>query len=684
MSWVSIDEAAELENISYDTLKHRIQRGEYIIKKNINQLGGKDLVYIDISSLSREAQAKYNRKIRAEVLRLRKQRMLAEGEPPWYVGYDMGFYMTNYSDKFMKATELLRIIKLYLSGVKEYQGNTAEFMEGFCNEHYGKSVKQFYRLLQRYKEACRWADICESEDGKNHEYFMVLALCSPPKAGKAVKMTNDIIADIENLWASNSHHENMQSIQMLYDDLVDTLTDRGAEYIPSYNTVRRYCKELESKNSDVKSYLKGGTAEFKHKSMHKGLRDNKLLKVMEFVQADAHTFDCWVKYTRANGTVTAIRPYLVGFIDTRSRALVGWGICAQPNSEVIEQVVLHMIYEKKDTPFHGVPRVLLLDNGKDFTAKTLTGRSRKERFDLSNSIKGFYKSIGIEYDKRALPYQPWTKAQIERFFGGLCESFSKRFPSYTGTLTGSKTEAKVVKDIEGMLEHNELPDMEAFASMFEVWLDKYHHKKHEGLEKQGEEKPTPYDVFINAERYEKAAPPLEYAVSMLGQRIVRTVKNYGVDVNGIQYFNEELNRYMGEKITVRYTKYDSNYICCQTLNGEKICTAYRLEKLHPLADYEDETMVNHVKTQKRQLKRVKDDIAKLSTPYIQRELELPELADMPDRVVSIPQDSEYRKRMKNIFNEQENKKNEKKKQKQELNEFMKRQGEKAFRNIAEG
>lgn len=51
---------------------------------------------------------------------------------------------------------------------------------------------------------------------------------------------------------------------------------------------------------------------------------------------------------------------------------------------------------------------------------------------------------------RALPYQPRTKGQIERFFGGVCSRFSKQFSSYTGTLTGSRTDAKIPKDIQKM------------------------------------------------------------------------------------------------------------------------------------------------------------------------------------------------------------------------------------------
>ena len=82
-----------------------------------------------------------------------------------------------------------------------------------------------------------------------------------------------------------------------------------------------------------------------------------------------------------------------------------------------------------------------MDNGKDYTAKTMTGQSRKKRnieFEFDAETVGFYQSIGIEEVGRSLPYQPWDKP-IERFFSTVCSKFSKWLESYTGTLTGSKT-----------------------------------------------------------------------------------------------------------------------------------------------------------------------------------------------------------------------------------------------------
>lgn len=683
MNWVTMEEAAELEGITYNAFQIRNSHGFYISKTEQNPNGGHALVYIDVSSLSAPAQERYRQRMRARINEQRKKRLEAMGEPPWYVSYDISAYMENYMEKFMKATEVAGIIKQYLCGKKEHRGNLTQYCEKFVKDNFDRSPKQFLKLVQRYNEAAVRAEICESEDGKNHDYFKILALCPPPKRGKAIKMTNEIISVIENLWSAKEHHENNQSVKMLYDDLVLILKKKDSDYIPEYNTVRKYVRKLEGKNKDTSAFLKGGVKGFRHDAMHKGLRDIKSLRVMEMVQADAHTFDCWIKYKKENGSVTAVKPYLVGFIDMRSRCLVGWSICVQPNAEVIEQTVMQMIYPKKNSDIYGVPRVLLLDNGKDFTAEMLTGRSRKIRFDVSGDCKGFYKSVGIEYEKRALPYQAWTKAQVERMFRTICEKFTKRIASYTGTLTGSRTDAKVVKDIEGMLLRDELMTIEEFSQKFEAWLhDEYHNKAHGGLKKQGESWDTPYEVFTNAEKYYKAAPPLEYSLSLIGMKETRTVYSYGINVNGVEYFHENLCKYRGEKIIVRYTRYNDEYVCCQTPDGEQICTAYKLTKLNPLAEEDDEILTDHIKTQRRQYRRVRDDISRLQMPYMEREMQTAEAAVNADKVVSIPEDTAYKEKMKQLAQSKNNEENEKKEH--NLSEFLRKQGEKALKQIAQG
>lgn len=673
-----MSEAAKLEDMTYQGIQKMIDSNRCESKTEQSETGGKERVYIALESLSEKAQSRYRRRKKAEADRERAER-IDKSAPPWYFGIDIGWYMTNYKEEYMKKVALAQAIEKYLEQKAEHHKNVTQFAEDFAIKYLDMSGKNFRRYLKRYDEGFKWAYIAAEQDGKSsYDFYKILALCTPPKKGKHTKLTEELAADIENLWSSELYHQNLQSMQMLYEDFCKAELAKGAEYIPSYQTVRRYCEEIRARNANVKTVLQYGQAGFRHSGMLKRERDLASLKVMQLIQGDAHTFDCWVSYRQPNGTVTAIRPYLVGFIDTRSRCLVGWGICVQPTAEVIKQVLIHMIYKKKDSIIEGVPEAVLIDNGKDFTAQTLTGRNRKQRFDVDGEIKGFYKSIGISYDMRALPYTPWTKGQIERLFGTIIQGFSKRFASYTGTLTGSKTSGKVQKDIKGMLERGELYTLDEFSEMFDVYInDVYHMKNHSGLKKQGEPKPIPIEVYKNAERYIKAAPPFEYALSLLGKSEERTVSNVGIYINNITYSHEELGGYVGEKVIVRYNLNDLESIMVYSTDGRQICRAYTAEKLNPTADKDDAVLTEHLKAQKRQYRKAKELIAEMKIPYAERGLHLPELENAPQKIVSLPQDRQFGEVLEKRAVIA--KKNEKKTTVD--NDFMKSQAMKAFERI---
>lgn len=684
MEWVRLSEAAELEGENVVTMRVRLMRGFYTSKTEPNPEGGKPMVYIAVESLSERAREKYKRRQREAMRRVQLERELAEECEPWYYGIDSAWYIENYREEFLQKTAMRCEIEKYLDGKSEHYKETTEYTEKFAREHLGMSSKQFRRYLKRYADGRKWAAAAAEEWGDNYDMYIVMSLCTPPKKGKGCKMSEEMKSDIENLWASELYHKNMQSVQMLYEDAVQRWRQRGEEYIPSVQSVRRYVAVLCEKNSNIKPLLQYGIEGFRHDVMMKRRRDVGKLKVMELVQGDAHTFDCWVRYVQPNGKETAIRPYLVAFIDTRSRCIVGWGICAQPNAEVIKQVLLHMIYPKKDkdNPIQGVPRAVYIDNGKDFTAETLTGRKRTERFDIDEQTKGFYKSIGIEFDKRALPYTPWTKAQIERFFGTLIQGFTKRFESYTGTLTGSKTSGKVKKDIKGMLERGELYDMDEFSAMFEMYInDIYHQKNHSGLSAQNEKKPVPIWVYQNAERYFKAAPPIEYALSLLGRSAERNVYNIGIELMGQTYIHEELGAYVGERVLCRWRDDDDSFITVFDKEGRQICRAYPAEKMNPLAERDDEALEEHIHMQRRQLRKAKEDIKQLQTPYAERGLQLPEIDTGEQKVVSLPTDRQYRQRVEERSKTQQTRKRESNKEIMVQNEFIKQQAAKAFERL---
>lgn len=413
--------------------------------------------------------------------------------------------------------------------------------------------------------------------------------------------------------------------------------------------------------------------------------------VLDVLQGDVHSFDCWVSVKRPNGKLQAIRPALVAWLDMRSRALVGWAIGENPDSQIIKKSLINAIYPKKNELLpYGLPKYLLIDNGKEYTAETLTGRPRTMRVSLDSDIKGFYKSIGIEDDMRSLPYQPWSKAQIERLFGTVCNKFSKREKSYTGTLTGASTSAKVKKDIKKMLENGELKTIEQFSKDFETWVvEKYHTRVHSGLKEQNEEIPIPIEVFNEAERYFKAAPPLEYAISLLMKSEERSVTGMGIkitrDGKSIYYQSPDLEKYIGKRVDIRYHPDDITTIFVYSKEGKKVCEAVSYELLQIAPKLSQKAFEEHNKDQKRHLRSQNETIKYRQMTYEERQqreknlienagkkVVTPELSEEKQKITAIPDDKQYKDEVK-----------EKAKvpKKQQHNEYYEKQAAKALAAI---
>lgn len=296
----------------------------------------------------------------------------------------------------------------------------------------------------------------------------------------------------------------------------------------------------------------------------------------------------------------------------KSRSIVGDVICVQANGDTLKQSLVKMLYTA------GVPKGILIDNGKDYTKKELTGQNRKDRkivFDFDAETQGFYQSIGIERVRRALPYQAWVK-DIERTFGTVCSNFSKRFDSYTGTLTGSKTAAKRQKNIDQMLERGELLTMEEFFAEWTKWKEKhYQGKKHRGLADAGEKWVTPGEMFTNGPRFEKAAPPREYAAMLLMSGSVATVNSQGITKFGILYTDYELCYYKDKKVTIKWDVDDVTKLYVYEMSGKKICEAVSAEALGYDEHCSLELLQAHLKNQNRQSSETREILEGYTTPY---------------------------------------------------------------------
>ena len=615
-AYVTLNEAAELEGIGYETIKKRVQRSpeKFHVTMEQRQSGGKELVMVAVSSLSKKARASWKER---EKLKTTAEAPVQEAEEtteaPWYVGEDIDWYIEKHNSEWYKAMEIGNIVREFLE--YDEKGRT-EYAETFAQERLGKGKRTLYRYAKSYMEAEAWADKLHKEDGGNYEFFKVICLCRKPKeAGTFPSFTPEVRQAIKNIWFNAEFAQNQGTKEMLYDKLNILKNINKWEKIPSYQSVVRYINYLmEDENMYNAWYLASrGTREYKNKVLVKGSRDTKSLKVMQIVMGDEHTFDCWVAYTHPNGKVTAIKPHLAAWIDMRSRAIIGDVMCKDANSDILKQSLLKMMYSEPG----GIPEYLYIDNGKDYTAKTMTGRSRNDRsgMDFDDETRGFYKSIGIKDDHRALPYEPWSKGQIERFFSTVCSQFTKWFTSYTGTLTGSKTFAKVNKDIKGMLERGELMSIDEFYQAWSKWLHEvYMARQHGGLKKAGEEWLTPLSCFENAERYEKAVPPRSYATMLMMKSENRLVKNIGIQLMGMEYRSDELCDFIGQKVDIKYDPEDMATIYVFQ-KGRKVCEAYCQELLQIAPKVPQKALEEHLKRQKRQQKRDRERLEEARIPF---------------------------------------------------------------------
>ncbi len=162
----------------------------------------------------------------------------------------------------------------------------------------------------------------------------------------------------------------------------------------------------------------------------------------EMYVADHTLADFWVAY---NGT--QVRPWLTAIQDLRTRCVVGWHLGPAPHQDAVLAAARMAFCD------WAIPGVMRIDNGKDFTSKRITGFSKRQHDRLRRVYGGHWQRIvrrgehlvectdsrwlgiagelGIELIY-AIPYSPWSKGTLERWFRTFHERCGKTFATYCG------------------------------------------------------------------------------------------------------------------------------------------------------------------------------------------------------------------------------------------------------------
>lgn len=393
------------------------------------------------------------------------------------------------------------------------------------------------------------------------------------------------------------------------------LKEQGQSFIPADITFRRYAKWFKDINYDKWILARDGEKALSDKVEPYIKRDASLLEVGDILVADGHKLAFQVINPF---TGKPCRATLVGFLDWKATALVGYEIMLEENTQCIASALRNSIIN-----LDMIPKVVYQDNGRAFRAKYFTD----DKGFTELGFQGLYSKLGIE-TVFARPYNARAKV-IERFFKEFQEGFEKLLPSYIGSSINNKPAYMIRNEKLHKSLHNEyIPTIEETIKMIDMWLNF----------KNSQPCPNAPDKTVAEVLEERKRQNIDINTldDLMLATEVKTIQRNGIRFLNCDYFDERLYGFKS-KVIIKYNLFDLTSIKVYTPKGEYLCTAERVTETHPMAkllgdvkDYEDykQKIVRQRQLKKKTIDSVKkylqfEDIKLLETQVGQSDSHLP-------------------------------------------------------------
>jgi len=393
------------------------------------------------------------------------------------------------------------------------------------------------------------------------------------------------------------------------------LKEKGQSFIPADITFRRYAKWFKDNNYDKWILARDGEKALSDKVEPYIKRDASLLEVGDILVADGHKLAFQVINPF---TGKPCRATLVGFLDWKSTALVGYEIMLEENTQCIASALRNAIIN-----LDMIPKVVYQDNGRAFRAKYFTD----DKGFTELGFQGLYSKLGIE-TVFAKPYNARAKV-IERFFKEFQEGFEKLLPSYIGSSIQNKPAYMMRNEKLHKSWHCDcVPTIEETIKMIDMWLSF----------KNSQPCPNAPDKTIAEVLSERKRQNIDINTldDLMLATEVKTIQRNGIRFLNCDYFDERLYGFKS-KVLVKYNLFDLTSIKVYTQKGEYLCSAERVTETHPMAkllgdvkDYEDykQKIVRQRQLKKKTVESFKkylqsEDIKLLETQVEQSDYHLP-------------------------------------------------------------
>ncbi|GJE39808.1 MULTISPECIES: Mu transposase C-terminal domain-containing protein [Methylobacterium] len=223
-----------------------------------------------------------------------------------------------------------------------------------------------------------------------------------------------------------------------------------------------------------------------------------------------------------------VRPWLTTVIDDHSRAIAGTMLFLGAPSALNTSLALrHAIWRKADAawPVCGIPDVLYVDHGSDFTSRHLDQVAASLHMQIVHS--------GVA--------RPQGRGKIERLFGTINTELLPELPGHL--VAGGPVSPPALS----------LADLDRAIGAF--IRDAYHRRTH------GEIGQAPLDAW-RANGFLPRLPESLEALDLLLVMVAkpRCVRRDGIHFQGLRYVASTLAAYVGETVTIRYDPRDVSEI----------------------------------------------------------------------------------------------------------------------------
>ena len=553
--YITIKELAELKGVS--TRAIRLSKGKYIIRE-ITVRGGKSFEIL-LSSIEQELQEKYYSTF-----------------VPTYEVKQLPTPLEFYKPDKAKTIALARLDLLNLwKQERKNQQNKTQFDKDFLSaynaqvlypEIYAKLGNVSIGTLQRWKRIL----------GNSNNYELLI----PNYHYEDYSRTS--LTDYEKqIFLKLLLHPNKFSIGKAISLAQYVLKTQGQEYIPAPPTFRRFANWYKANYFDKWTLLRDGEKALKEDVIPHIKRDISKIEVGEVLVADGKKLNFQVINPF---TGEPCRATLIGFLDWKSTALIGYEIMLEENTQNIASALRNAILN-----LGKIPKFVYLDNGRAFRGKYFIGSANFDEIGL----KGIYEKLSIT-TVFANPYNARAKV-IVRFFLEMQESFEKLLPSYIGTNIGNKpARLRRNEKFHSEIQQEFVPTIQQTIQMINSWLE---YKN--SLPCPNDRTKSIKEMLDSIERQKINTRELDDL--MLAQEI-KTITSQGIRFLKADYYNDALYG-LRQKVIIKYSLFDLSYINVYTMSGRFLCKADRITLAHPLAHYTGE--IKDVEDYKQKIQKQK-------------------------------------------------------------------------------